>query len=282
MIITPLSEALGAEVRGIDLRRFGDDDLKEIKAAFSKFQMLCFRDQELSPKEQLEFSAGFGEIESRPDRHFTFPGIREVSILSNRVHKGQPVGVISAGDFWHSDLSFGVKPCRANFLYALEVAKDGGDTEWSNMYAALDRLPLSLRSRIEGLHGIHVFDRRRNPRAEVDRQFKKNAENVYGVSIADAVHPIVRTHPETGRKALYISPRFVVGIEGLPDDEGQKLLDELFEFQIKPEFRYRHKWRAGDLVMWDNPCLIHIGRGKIKSPGIRHMHRTMVLGEKPY
>ncbi len=116
MIITPLSEALGAEVRGIDLRRVGNDDLEEIKAAFLKFQMLCFRDQELSPQAQLEFSAGFGEIESRPDRPFTFPGIPEVSILSNRIHKGQPVGVINAGDFWHSDLSFGVRPCRVTFL----------------------------------------------------------------------------------------------------------------------------------------------------------------------
>ena len=107
-----------------------------------------------------------------------------------------------------------------------------------------------------------------------------NSDAVYGLPIPDATHPIVRTHAETGRKSLFISPRFVVGIDGTDDEEAQALLDELFEHQIRPEFRYRHTWRRGDLLMWDNSCLIHIGRGNIKPPGIRHMHRTMVLGAK--
>ncbi len=179
-------------------------------------------------------------------------------------------------------MSFAKSPSRATFLHALEVAEEGGDTEWSDLYAAYDTLSNKLRKQIAGLKAIHVFDRRRNSRAQVDQQFSDLAEKVYGVAVPDAVHPVVRSHPITKRRALYISPRFVVGIVGMDDSIAQPLLDELFEHQIKPEFRYRHKWKKGDLLMWDNPCLIHIGRGGIKSPGIRHMHRTMVIGEQPF
>jgi len=282
MLVTPLSDALGAEVTGVDLTVLDDALFEKIHAAFLEYQLLCFRDQDLAPDIHVSFSKRFGAIESRPDRPFTYPGIPEVSVLSNRTEAGEPVGVINAGDFWHSDLSFGQIPCRTTFLHALEVAEEGGDTEWANMYTAYDTLPEATRARIDGLKAIHVFDRRRNPRARVDAQFEKEADKVYGIPIPDATHPVVRTHPETGRKALYVSPRFVVGIKGMDDTAAQKLLDELFAHQIRPEFRYRHKWRQGDLLMWDNPCLIHIGRGNIKPPGIRHMHRTMVLGEQPY
>lgn len=282
MKITPLSEALGAEVTGLDVATIDDSQFKAVYAAFLEYQLLVFRDQTLTPDAHVAFSKRFGRIESRPDRPFTLPGMPEVSVLSNRLEAGEPVGVINAGDFWHSDLSFGEIPCRATFLHALEVAEEGGDTEWSNTYMAYETLSEETRKRIEGRQGIHVFDRRRNPRARVDAQFSKEAEKVYGIPIPDAVHPIVRTHPDTGRKALYVSPRFVVGIEGMEDAEAQPLLDELFAHQIQPAFRYRHKWRKGDLLVWDNPCLIHIGRGEIKPPGIRHMHRTMVLGDRPH
>ncbi|NKB22542.1 MAG: TauD/TfdA family dioxygenase [Alphaproteobacteria bacterium] len=281
MQINRLSDALGAEVIGVDVANIDDDAFEAIHTAFLEYQLLVFRDQALAPEPQIAFSKRFGPIETRPDRPFTLPGYPEVTILSNRMVDGEPVGVISAGDFWHTDLSFGEIPCRATFLHALEVAEEGGDTEWSNIYTAYDTLSEGVKERIADLRGIHVFDRRRNKRAQVDVQFANKAEEVYGVPIPDAVHPIVRHHPETGRKSLYISPRFVVGIEGMDDAKAQPLLDELFAHQVRPEFRYRHTWRKGDLLMWDNPCLIHIGRGDIKPPGIRHMHRTMVLGDRP-
>lgn len=279
MQVERLSNALGAEVTGVDIAALNNETFGVIRAAFLEYQLLVFRDQSLDPAAQIAFSKRFGPIETRPDRPFTLDGAPEVTVLSNRRVKGEPVGVISAGDFWHSDLSFVEVPCRATFLHALEVAEEGGDTEWSNMYSAYDALPEKTRSRIERLKGIHVFDRRRNPRIQVHVQFSERADAVYGLPIPDATHPIARRHPETGRLALYISPRFVVGIAGMEDAEAQPLLDELFEHQIRPEFRYRHTWRKGDLLMWDNPSLIHIGRGGIKPPGIRHMHRTMVLGE---
>ncbi len=279
MDVTPLSSALGAEITGLDVREIDDETFAAVREAFLSHQLLVFRDQHLPPEDHVAFSARFGELETRPDRPFTLDGLPEVAVLSNRMENGEPVGVINAGDFWHSDLSFSDLPCRVTFLYALEVAEEGGDTEWSNMYAAYDALSDEMKERIDGLRGIHVFDRRRNRRARVDAQFEALADDIYGIPVPDAVHPVVRRHPETGRKSLYVSPRFVVGIEGMADAEAQPLLDELFEHQLRPEFRYRHKWRAGDLTIWDNPCLIHIGRGGIRAPGIRHMHRTMVLDQ---
>lgn len=282
MLISRLSEALGAEITGVDVTKIDDAEFEGIRAAFLEHQLLVFRDQALDPEPHIEFSKRFGPLETRPNRPFTLPGYPEVSVLSNRMADGKPVGVISAGDFWHTDLSFGKIPCRATFLHALEVADEGGDTEWSNIYTAYDTLSDYMKERIANLRCTHVFDRRRNKRAQVDAQFADKADEVYSVPVPDAVHPMVRHHPETGRKSLYISPRFVVGIEGVDDNEAQLLLDELFQHQIRPEFRYRHTWRQGDLLMWDNPCLIHIGRGDIKPPGIRHMHRTMVLGDRPH
>ena len=282
MQINRLSDALGAEVIGVDVAGLDDATFAAVHAAFLDHQLLAFRDQTLSPAAQVGFSKRFGPIESRPDRPFTLSGLPEVSVLSNRRVGGEPVGVINAGDFWHSDLSFAETPSRVTFLHALEVADEGGDTEWADTYAAYETLPDAMKARIDGLNAVHVFDRRRNPRTRVDAQFASDPEKVYGVSVPDAVHPVVRTHPETGRKSLFISPRFVVGIEGMDDADAQVLLDALFAHQLRPEFRYRHTWRRGDLVIWDNACLIHIGRGRIKPPGIRHMHRTMVFGDRPH
>lgn len=281
MQISLLSDALGAEITGVDLAALDDATFEAIDAAFLEHQLLVFRGQSLSPAAQVAFSRRFGPIETRPDRPYTLPGMPEISVLSNRRENGEAVGVVNAGDYWHTDLSFVEKPARATFLHALEVADEGGDTEWSSMYLAYDTLPAETKRRIDGLRGVHVFDRRRNPRARVDAQFADNPDAVYGLPIPDTTHPMVRTHSRTGRKSLFVSPRFVVGIEGMDDAKAQPLLDELFEHQLRPDFRYRHIWRRGDLLMWDNACLIHIGHGNIKPPGIRHMHRSMVLGERP-
>jgi len=282
MQINRLSDALGAEITGIDVAALDDQIFATIHAAFLEHQVLVFRDQSPAPDAQISFSELFGPIETRPDRPFILPGVPAVTVLSNRHADDAPVGIINAGDFWHTDLSFADVPARATFLYALEVAEEGGDTEWSNMYLAYETLPVDTKQRIEGLRGVHVFDRRKNPRTRVDAQYATNPDAVYGLPIPDATHPMVRTHAQTGRKSLFVSPRFVVGIDGMDDVEAQPLLDELFDHQTRSEFRYRHTWRKGDLLVWDNSCLIHIGRGNIKPPGIRHMHRTMVLGDRPY
>ena len=279
--INRLSEPLGAEIVDIDVADLDDQAFETIHQAFLDHQVLVFRDQALSPDAQIAFSGRFGPIESRPNRPFTLADRPEITVLSNRNANDEPVGIINAGDFWHTDLSFSGIPARATFLHALEVAEEGGDTEWSNMYLAYETLPEETRDRIKGLQGVHVFDRRKNSRAHVDAQYAGNPDAVYGLAIPDATHPMVRIHAYTGRKSLFISPRFVVGIDGMDDAEAQPLLNELFAHQIRSDFRYRHKWRVGDFLMWDNSCLVHIGRGSIKPPGIRHMHRSMVLGDRP-
>jgi len=283
--IAPLSGALGGEVTGITLGPDVDEGtIAEIRAALWQYQVLVFRDQALTPAQQVGFSKRFGDLVVRVSGQFLHPEHPEVLILSNRVVDGKPEGASTAyaGQFWHSDLTYAERPSLGSMLHALEVAEEGGDTAWANMYAAWDSLPEPTRRRIEGRRAIHVRDRRRNPRTPLDDAFDRDVNAYYSIKVPDSLHPMVRTHPETGRKALYVSPRFTVGIDGMDDDEAQPLLDELFEHQIRPEFIYRHKWRRGDLVFWDNSSTIHLACGGIKSPGIRHLHRTSIAGGVPF
>lgn len=283
--IASLSDALAAEVTGIALGPDTDEDtIAEIRAALWRHQMLVFRDQSLTPEQQVGFSKRFGDLVVRISGEFLHPQFPEVLVLSNRVVDGKAAGASTAyaGQFWHSDLTYAEKPSMGSILHALEVAEEGGDTAWSNMYTAWDTLPETMRAHIGGLKAIHMRDRRRNPRTPLDDAFDRDVNAYYSIEVPDSLHPMVRTHPETGRKALYVSPRFTVGIDGMDDAEGQPLLDELFDHQIRPEFIYRHKWCQGDLVFWDNSSTIHLACGGIKPPGVRHLHRTSIAGGAPY
>jgi taurine dioxygenase len=283
MQITPLSTALGAEITGIDLSGDLDDAaFGEIHAAHLEHQVIVFRDQNLDPVQQIAFTRRFGDLEIHISHEYLLPDHPEIMVLSNRKVDGEYIGIVQAGSDWHSDLSYMARPSMGTMLHALEIPEAGGDTEWTNMYSAYETLPAATRTRIEGLRGIHTFDRRRNRRVAMPDQNKGDPARAYDRSPPDAIHPIVRTHPETGRKALFVSPRFTIAIVGMDDAEAQKLLDELFAHAISPEFIYHHKWRLGDLLFWDNRCLLHLACGGIKPPGIRHMHRTTLAGDVPY
>lgn len=280
-----LSDALGGEVAGIALGPdIAEQTIADIRAALWRHQVLVFRDQSLGPEQQVGFSRRFGELVVRVSGDFLHPEYPEVLVLSNRVVDGKAAGasVAYAGQFWHTDLTYAERPSMGSMLHALEVAEEGGDTAWANMYTAWDTLPEATRRRIEGLRAIHVRDRRRNPRTPLDDEFDRDVNAYYSIEVPDSLHPMVRTHPETGRKSLYVSPRFTVAIDGMDDAEAQPLLDELFRHQIRPAFIYRHKWRRGDLVFWDNSSTIHFACGGIKPPGIRHLHRTSLAGGVPY
>ena len=151
-----------------------------------------------------------------------------------------------------------------------------------NTQLAYETLPEETRKRIAGLKAIHVRDRRRNPRGMPGEGFDRDVNEYYSIDVPDSVHPLVRTHPVTGRKSLFVTPRFAVAIEGMEDADAQPLLDELFAHQINPDFIYRHKWRVGDLVFWDNRCTTHLACGGIVPPGIRHLHRTSIAGDVPF
>jgi len=283
MDIRPLSPALGAEITGIDVADLDDAAFSVVRDTFHENLVVVFRGQKLDPESHIAFSRRFGDLEIHISKKYLLDGHPEILVLSNRKVNGQYVGVENAGDYWHSDLSYMDKPSLGSLLYALEIPDVGGDTEWSNMYTAYDTLPDETKRRIEGLRARHSFNRMRNPRVEVAPQHAEGAAQHYAeISPPDAIHPVARTHPVTGRKALFVSPRFTIGIEGLPEDEGQALLDELIAHAIQPDFIYHHEWRPGDLLFWDNRCTLHLACRGIPQGMIRHMHRTTLSGDVPY
>lgn len=287
MTARPLSSALGAEITGIDLSGpLGDATIEEITELLHRHLVLVFRDQDLSPPQQIAFSKRFGELVRRIAPDFLHPEYPDILVLSNRKKNGEYEGATPAyaGFTWHQDLTYAERPSMGSMLHALEVPEEGGDTAWANQYLAYETLPEETRARIDGIRAIHVRDRRKNPRAALSltEEFDHDVDKYYSIPVPDSLHPMVRTHPRTGRKALFVSPRFTVGIEGMDDAEAQPLLDELFEHQKRPEFVYRHKWRLGDLVFWDNRSTIHLACGGIKPPGIRHLHRTSITGDVPF
>ena len=285
MTISPYPKALGAEITGVRLSSSCDDELiVAIKSALHEHLVLVFRDQSLEPGEQVAFSERFGKLVVRVSGEFLHPDYPPVLILSNRIIDGKAEGATDAyaGSHWHSDLTYAEKPSFGSMLHAIEVAEDGGDTAWANMYAAYDALPEGVKTRIDSLKAIHVRDRRRNPRAGVSNTSDRDVNEYYDIKVPDSLHPMVRTHPITGQKALYVSPRFTVAIDGIDNIEGQRLLDELFEHQKKPEFIYKHKWEVGDLVFWDNSATIHLACGGLKPYDIRKLHRTSIAGTIPY
>ena len=285
MKISPYSTALGAEITGIKLSSScGDDLIRDIKSALHEHLVLVFRDQDLLPGEQVAFSERFGELVVRVSGEFLHPEFPPVLILSNRIINGKSEGATDAyaGSHWHSDLTYAERPSFGSMLHALEVADEGGDTAWANMYEAYDTLNNEIKERIDGLKAIHVRDRRRNPRAGIPGNFDRDVNAYYDIKVPDSIHPMVRTHPVTGRKALYVSPRFTLAIEGVDDAEGQPLLDELFDHQKKPDFMFRHKWKTGDLVFWDNSATIHLACGGLKPHDVRKLHRTSIAGDVPY
>ncbi len=285
MNIAPLSDVLGAEVSGIDIARDLDGAaFAAVLDAFHRYRVLVFREQYLDPADQVGFAARFGPLEVHDNRRYNLPDNEHVMVLSNDLKDGEPVGVPDAGDSWHTDLSFKETPSLCTLLQAVTLPSEGGDTAFACMTRAYAALPADIKARIEGRRAIHNPSKLVNPRVEIS-PLRKDADAFYKGQTArfpDVAHPIVRTHPETGEKSLYVQPRFTVGIEGMDDDEAQPLLDILFAHQIRPEFVYLNEWRDGDLLMWDNRCVIHYATGGYAYPDIRTMHRTTVLGDRPF
>jgi taurine dioxygenase len=281
--VKKIGKAMGGEITGVDLRKLSDAEFAQILDAFHEHQVIVIRNQNLSPAELVRFSERFGPLEDQLNARYTLPDFPEVLVLSNDVKDGRPVGLIDAGDFWHSDSSHREKPSMATILLALQNPKQGGDTEFASMYAAYDGLPEDMKRRIAGLKAVHAVSKLKNKRVKVSER-RPDAKDHYEFqkSIPDQVWPVVRTHPATGRKALYVSPRFTIGIDGMAEEEADEILDILFEHEIRPEFTYTHKWKDGDLVIWDNRCVMHRGAGGYIYPDMRTMHRTVVAGEPVY
>lgn len=269
MTVHQLTVAVGAEISGIDLAVPLDDaTFAAIERAFLDHGVLVFRDQAITAGQHVEFTRHFGEPDIHVIEQFNLPGHPNIWVLSNaKDETGAPLGVEDVGRFWHTDLAHTENPGAASFLYAIEVPPEGGDTLFAGMYAAYDALPTDLRTRIGSLNAVHGLY---NPPELTDAQAAKFKPHV---------HPLVRTHPQTGRKAIYAGGN-ALGVEGLSEDEARALLDRLAEFCAQERFVYRHRWRRGDLVLWDNRCVLH--RATDFDPRHRrHMHRTTVAGDRP-
>jgi len=279
--INRLSDAMGAEIIGVDLNAYDEAAFEIINAAYLDHQMLCIRNQDLDPESLVTFSERFGPVEPHDNLKFTLAEQPKILVLSNDVDAdGNQIGVIDAGDAWHTDHSFKKHPANCTILFSLKNPSQGGATDFSNQYAAYDALPEETKEKIATLRGRHSISKLKNKRVEISGaredavEFYKRQEK----AIPEITHPLVRTHPVTGRKSLYCAPRFTIAIDGLDEDEGDALLDELIAHSIKPQFRYRHQWADGDVVMWDNRCVNHRATGGYEYPDIRHLYRTTVEG----
>ena len=281
--VTKCDAALGAEI-GFDLSGPIDDaTFRELEAAFHDNIVVFFRGQNLSNERHIEFSRRFGELEIHIVKKYLLPGYPEILLVSNvKNAAGEHIGLADAGFTWHSDVSYRRNPSRCSLLYAKEVPhRDGnalGDTVFANCIAAYQALPESMKRRLDGLKAIHRYSSRRR----VANSPRPKLTQAQLDETPDIAHPIVRTHPFTGRKAIYVTAGECVGIEGMAEGEALDLIAELDAHCVRPEFCYRHRWQVGDLVMWDNASAMHLAICDYALPERRLMHRTTVIGGQPF
>lgn len=272
---------LGAEITGVDLTLPIDDvTFGQIRQAFHRYEVIFFRGRELSDADHIHFSARFGGLRKlKPPVHYERHRDPEINVVSNIVENGKFIGSTDAGLFWHTDGAFYPNPHAASLLRALEVPERNGrtlgDTLFASMSAAYDALPEAMKKRLDGLRALQSHILRDEKTALVGR--KRDAARIAAKKDMDAVHPVVRAHPATGRKCLYVSEGYTARILGLPEDESRDLISELTAHCVKPEFLYRHNWRVHDLVMWDNCSTQHKATFDYALPQRRLMHRTTVI-----
>lgn len=270
--------AAGAEIRGVDLAQLPDPvTFREIENALYTHGVIFFRGQELTPAQQIAFSAQFGELELNFNaQNFGIDGSPEIYRVSNIEQDGKPIGTRRAGETWHTDMSYAERPARATMLYAREVPTlhglTLGDTAFANTAVAWDRLPDELKQTLTGLKGVFDFRGRK-------RSSPVSAANV--AQYPPVEHPIVRTHPYTGRQSLYVVRDDCTGIVGMAPSEGEALIAALADHIIRPEHIYQHRWRKGDVVVWDNITVQHRAVLDYDLPQRRLMWRTTVKGDRP-
>jgi taurine dioxygenase len=275
--IVPSGRALGAEIEGVDLRTIDDLEFAAIHAAWLDHLVLLIRGQRLEDDHLIAFSRRLGELDWAPvqetGRRFV-EGYPEIYVVSNVVENGEPIGSLGAGEAtWHTDMSYLEAPPKASMLYALEVPAAGGNTYFCNMYRAYELLPEELRLRIAGLSLKH------------DGTYNSGGYVRQGVDAVDdpmtsagVYHPLVCTHPESGRRALFLGRRRNAYIGGLPLEESEALLDELWTYASRDDVTWYNQWRTGDVVLWDNRCTMH-RRDPFDPQSRRVLHRTQIKGE---
>ena len=276
--LLPLSEHTGVEAKGVDLSRPLDEETRSLlNQAFVKHSVLVIRDQTLTARQLRDALQNFCEIFPQHNTRFSLPECPEIHYLSNKDRYPDGSRYIP-GAGYHTDHSNAEIPPKATLLLAIELPTSGGDTQYVNMAAAYDALPEATKKQIAGLKAMHVYQSKHSTRKLMtlgDEAKKRLPPAVY--------HPIVRTHPENGRKAIYINPIRIETIAGMKETDAQLLLCELLQHAIQERFQYRHKWKQGDLVMWDNRCLLHKANGDYDhETQSRYLYRVMLQGDKPF
>ena len=279
--VEPLSPALGAEIKGLDLSRdLSAQTIADIRDQWNQHIVLVFRDQGLSEQQQLRFAAGFGTLGERkkpPEAlKARVEGTQQIDpnviLVTNKVVDGKPVGAFGDGNMWfHIDSGYAERPYKYTFLYALELPSYGGNTRFANMYRAYETLSSEMQKKLAGKKALHVHEYKRSAKVDI-------SGDISGLPHHD--HPVCVTHPETGRTSLFVDRLMTARIEGLDEDDSRKTLEALFDHAEQDAFVYEHVWRLGDVVMWDNRCAIH-GRTYFPENEPRLLRRCTVEGEIP-
>lgn len=277
MQVVPSHDVIGAEIRGVDLSApLSDEAFARIEDAFNAHAVVCFPQQVLNEAQLIAFARRFGEIERNFLQQYAHPRFPEILFVSNIKENGRNIGHADAGRVWHTDMSFTARPPRATLLYALEVPIENGvalgNTLFSSAAAAHDSLPHEMQERISGLRAIHQVAGRRakTGTGQWDQAQRREQPTV--------VHPVVRTHPYTGRKCLYVSKGECEGIVGMPTEEALALIDELADRTVDPRFHHTHRWRVHDLVMWDNCTVQHLASFDYEWPRHRRLMQRITMG----
>jgi taurine dioxygenase len=278
--IRELKPGFGAEIEGVDIRTADDATLDGVVATFHRHGAILLRDQSLAPPDLMRFIGHFGEPEDHTLVENTLPGFPKIYILSNRVDEnGKPIGAHNDGIGWHTDYSYKAEPVMATMLYAVETPPEGADTLLADCCKAWNALPPERQAELDG-RIVHHSWRHFMATREYNRMEDPPEELLH--DNPDVFHPLVRTHPADGRKALFPSTGTVKGVVGMSDEAGVALVEDLVAFATRDEFVFRHKWRVGDVLMWDNRCTLHTGTLYDDTRYFRLMHRLWVKGDKPY
>ena len=280
--VVPSGAALGADAFGVDLAKGLDAaTFQAVEEAFNAHSVICLRQQQVTEDQFIAFARRFGEAEIIFLTHYAHPAYPEIMLVSNIQEDGRNIGHVDAGRVWHTDMSYTATPPRATLLYAIEVPEEDGrvlgDTLFASAVAAYDDLPEAMKRRLDGLRAVHrVSGRRRKTGTGKDDNPLRDRQ-------PDVIHPVIRTHPVTGRKAIYVSEGECVGILGMDNTEALPLLHDLAQRVILPDYRYRHRWRKGDVLIWDNPAVQHIALRDYEWPRHRRlMHRITVGGSATF
>ncbi len=269
--VKPLSNLMGAQITGIDLRnKISKETKAELLKAITNHLVVCIKDQKLSPSKLANVSRLFGKPKQYFVKDETVDDIPEVIVVSNRTREDKPKVYAS---HWHTDDSYRKKPATLTFIYPDILPENGGGTDFINCYSVYDDLPQELKIKIKKLRAVHKWQSRRNV-SEVVKLTKEQEKDTPPVE-----HPLIRTHPMSNKKSLYINPNRIDHISGFNETDSDKLLDEIYEFSFQDKFQYRHNYEKGDLVIWDNRCTMHKANSDYDVSHLRIMHRVMLEGE---